>query len=334
MSRDLAGGLPDFVVFSNGTKEETVAFKEEMRAWLARALHLTLSDEKTAITHYRDGFDFLGFTFKKTEARSGGREVVVHYPSTASVQRAVRRVAEITDRSQIRKSREDVILALNTFLRGWGDYFRHSSAKRALAYIGSRAFMRMWAWLVNKDYGNTRRGWRATKAKYHHENTWRVGKHQLMVLATMPVEYPRHRIVPHPYLLGRAVVEPWHRDPFRTRWDGWREYGDDWRPAMEAAAERAGNACVTCGATDDVEFHHIKARRRGGGNTPRQPRAALRTVPPCRRTPQQRGQSPTAPDSHLTLESCVTRKCHAQFGERGCEDRPGASPARRPAPTP
>lgn len=76
----------DFVVFSNGSREETAAFKAEMAAWFADELKLTLSPEKTAITHYTDGFDFLGFTLKKKIAPKSHKEVVVIYPSTASVQ--------------------------------------------------------------------------------------------------------------------------------------------------------------------------------------------------------------------------------------------------------
>lgn len=258
----------DFVIFSNGSKAATVAFKEEVKAWLADELHLTLSEDKTLITHFTDGFDFLGFTFKKTQARTGKeREVVVHYPSTASVQRAVERIADLTDRRHFNKSHVEQIMALNAFLRGWGEYFRHSSAKHALSYVGSRAFMRMWTWLVCKEKGNTRRGWRDIKAKYNRDNTWQVGNHRLLVLAQMPVDYPRHRAIPNPYLQSEAAIEePRHQDPFRATWMGFNRRGSDWRPAIEAVRETHDNRCVICGTTEGIEVHHITARRKGGGH--------------------------------------------------------------------
>ena len=109
----------DFLVFSNGTRQETEAFKAEMKTWLADELKLTLSEEKTAITHYTDGVNFLGFTLKKTPSRESGQQVVVDYPSTDSVQRAVQHITALTGRTDVYKSREDKIEALNRFLHGW-----------------------------------------------------------------------------------------------------------------------------------------------------------------------------------------------------------------------
>lgn len=272
----------DFVILSNGTKADTAAFKEEMKAWLKRELHLTLSDEKTTITHFRDGFNFLGFTVKKTEARNETREVVVHYPSTASVQRAIRRIAELTDRRHVSKSREDTLTALNTFLRGWGEYFRHASAKRALSYIGSYAHMRMWSWLLVKEKGSTRRGWREIRAKYYHNGTWHVGKYTLFVPATMKIEYPRHRIYSNPYLLASPVKEPEHHDPHQMTWGGYRAlYGPEWEPIRNAILRKYDDTCALCGSTDDVEVHHIKARKQGGSH------AETNLVPLCRQHHRQ-----------------------------------------------
>ena len=50
----------DFVVVSNGTKAEVKATKAAIQQFLENKLHLTLSEEKTVITHVNDGFDFLG----------------------------------------------------------------------------------------------------------------------------------------------------------------------------------------------------------------------------------------------------------------------------------
>lgn len=264
----------DFVVVSNGTRAETEAFKAEMKAWLADELKLTLSEEKTAVTHYTDGFDFLGFTVKKAGRRSDGREVVIYYPSTASVRRAVRRVTELTARSTTRNSPEDEIAALNTFLRGWGEYFRHSSASKALSYVGNHAYRRMWRWLVVKQ--GKKHGWRAVKAKYGRENTWQAGKYRLLDPKHLGVDFPRDRKRPHPYLAGTEVGEPESLEPFAARWTGHNEYGADWTTARETARERAVGRCVICGNAV-VEVHHRKAKAKGGDN------AQANLAPLCRR---------------------------------------------------
>jgi hypothetical protein len=41
----------DFVVLINGTKEQVKEFKEELQDFLKKHLRLTLSKEKTKITH-------------------------------------------------------------------------------------------------------------------------------------------------------------------------------------------------------------------------------------------------------------------------------------------
>jgi RNA-directed DNA polymerase len=253
----------DFVIFSNGTKAETMAFKAEVKAWFADELKLTLSEEKTAITHYTDGVDFLGFTVRKKVSHRHNQEVVVYYPSTASVRRATRRIAELTARTDVRRSVEDTIEALNQFLRGWGEYFRHSSASHALSYVGSRAYMRMWKWLVVKHGGAY--GWRAVEAKYGRANTWQAGKHRLLVLAALKVNFPRFRKRPHPYLGESPVTDPPPGDPYAARWTGVSAYGEDWTSARETARGRMDGQCVICG-NPTVEVHHRKAKANGGGN--------------------------------------------------------------------
>jgi RNA-directed DNA polymerase len=254
----------DFVIFSNGTKADTEAFKAEVKDWLATELRLTLSDEKTKLTHYTDGFDFLGFTFKKTVGKSTTAEIVTAYPSTKSVQRAVHRVKELTDRDQLLKNPADVIKALNTFLRGWGNYFRRSAAKRTLRYVGNHAFHRMWRWLNEKHGGNHR--WRYVKDLYYADGTWMAGGATLLTLQAMPIEYAKYRATPNPYLLDAPVVDARHLDPFLTTWEATQAYGADWHDAREAALALTQGTCAICGIDDGVEVNHITPKRKRGGN--------------------------------------------------------------------
>jgi RNA-directed DNA polymerase len=262
----------DFVVFSNGTKAETEAFKDEMAAWLADELKLTLSPEKTVVTHYMDGFDFLGFTLKKVTRPSDGLETIALYPSTESVKRAVQRIKDLTARETLYNNPADQVEALNAFLRGWGEYFRHSAATDALSYIGHRATMRMGAWLYAK---HGKKNWRTVKAMYYREGGWQAGNHRLMDLQTMKVDYPKDRTIPHPYLQGRRVPDAAHIDPFRSKWDGRQQRGADWRTAKEEVWESTGGTCAICGK-EAVETHHVKARQSGGSN------ATTNLVPLCK----------------------------------------------------
>src|SRR5262245_28624300 len=54
----------DFVILCNGTKAEARQMKEEIGG-LLRNMRLTLSEEKTKITHITEGFTFLGYEILK-----------------------------------------------------------------------------------------------------------------------------------------------------------------------------------------------------------------------------------------------------------------------------
>ena len=60
----------DFVVFWNGTKAGAHAIKEELGGFL-NAMGLTLSEEKTNVTHVTEGFDFLGYRVIRSRGTKG-----------------------------------------------------------------------------------------------------------------------------------------------------------------------------------------------------------------------------------------------------------------------
>jgi RNA-directed DNA polymerase len=73
-ARDRANGRPsyrmiryadDFVVLVRGTEAHAHALKEQTAAFMAKQMRLTLSPEKTAITHVDDGCELLGFRIKR-----------------------------------------------------------------------------------------------------------------------------------------------------------------------------------------------------------------------------------------------------------------------------
>jgi RNA-directed DNA polymerase len=81
-ARDRANGLPsyrmirfadDFVVLVRGTEAQAQAIKKQTAEFMAEQMRLTLSPEKTAITHVDDGFDLLGFRIKRAAWRGKKR---------------------------------------------------------------------------------------------------------------------------------------------------------------------------------------------------------------------------------------------------------------------
>lgn len=111
--RQMVRYADDFVVLCR-TRDEAQAALAEIQAWVAEA-QLKLNPEKTRIVHETEGFDFLGYTFRKG----------MRFPRKKSLGKIKDKVRIITRRAN-GKSIEDIITKLNASLRGWYGYFKHS----------------------------------------------------------------------------------------------------------------------------------------------------------------------------------------------------------------
>jgi RNA-directed DNA polymerase len=100
---------------------------------------LTLSPEKTVVTHISEGVDFLGQHLQTYR----GRLLVT--PSAKNVKAFLEKV-----RTTIRKHRQstagDLIEHLNPMLRGWALFHRHVSSSRTYVRVDFAVFTALWAW--------------------------------------------------------------------------------------------------------------------------------------------------------------------------------------------
>jgi RNA-directed DNA polymerase len=98
---------------------------------------LELSAEKTVITHIKDGFTFLGQTFRKH-----GR--VLHItPSTKGVHALTQKVGTLI-RTHVSAPMPVLIAKLNSTLRGWANYHRHVVASEAFSRIDTYVYEQLW----------------------------------------------------------------------------------------------------------------------------------------------------------------------------------------------
>jgi RNA-directed DNA polymerase len=127
---------------------EAQAALDVLRAILGE-LGLRLKEPKTRIVELRDGgegFTFLGFEHRLATARARtGRQIefLVRYPSPEAMQRARRRVSEITARKRLLVPVEQIVQELNLFLRGWSGYFRYGSSSRAFHQLMTHTYDRL-----------------------------------------------------------------------------------------------------------------------------------------------------------------------------------------------
>jgi group II intron reverse transcriptase/maturase len=149
----------DDVVILGRTYEEAVEALEYARGILGQ-LKLELSEEKTVISNFDEGFDFLGFHFGKRGRGVGSKSMKSFY----------RKVRETTRRAQGDIPLERIVENLNPIVRGWGNY--HNEGRNA------GVFTKLDKWIRNRlrsYYWKRWRDRRGTNQKPSREDFERMG---------------------------------------------------------------------------------------------------------------------------------------------------------------
>ena len=107
----------DFVITAASKEILEEKVKPVVVAFLAKR-GLQLSEEKTRLTHIDDGFDFLGFNFRKYNGK------LLTKPSKQSIKTFLANIRTLIKSHPTIKT-EHLIWLLNPKLRGWANYFRH-----------------------------------------------------------------------------------------------------------------------------------------------------------------------------------------------------------------
>lgn len=210
----------DFVVVAETREilEETV--KPAIQKFLAER-GLRLSEEKTVITHIRDGFDFLGKTLRKY------RTQLIVQPSKAAAKSVWDKLGTLLRQS--RSVTYDVLLRkLNRVLRGWGNYHRFTCSSRVFGRVDYYVLLGIWRWIKRQHKGKRLR---KHLAKYFVKGFWthsawttaRDGSRRLIELVRLSALGLRRHIK----VRGKAnPYDPQCGDYFRMR----QEWGTS-RPA-------------------------------------------------------------------------------------------------------
>ncbi len=190
----------DFVVLVHGTRSDAEAIRTRIGEVLASQLKMTLSAEKTLITHIDDGFDFVGFRIQR-RPRGDGRLVVLTIPAKAALAAVMAKIKRATGRSTTSLRLADVLRVVNPILRGWAAYFRYGASKRTFSYLGYYAWWRMIHWIRRKHPGL---GWKQVRRRYYGVDRICEDGMTLYNPATMRVERYRFR--------GAQITTPFNVD--------------------------------------------------------------------------------------------------------------------------
>lgn len=128
----------DFVVTA-ATRETAEKAKELIRGFLQER-GLELSEEKTCITHIEDGFDFLGWTFRKF------KDKLIIKPSKEA-QKALHAALHETILGRGKAwTQDNLIERLNQQLRGWTNYHQGVCAKEVFSHVDYTLYEMLWRW--------------------------------------------------------------------------------------------------------------------------------------------------------------------------------------------
>lgn len=142
----------DFVILAKTVNEATSAMK--MIRSLIKSMKLELAEEKTKITTYAQGFDFLGYHFRQNYYGK------YKWP-TGKAQKAFKDKIRRGTRRQQPKNVAMVIQDINPIIRGWGNYFRYGDVKGKYTDLDSwirmrlRSFIEKKKQVLNWKYPNT-----------------------------------------------------------------------------------------------------------------------------------------------------------------------------------
>jgi len=117
---------------------------------------------KTLITHIDDGFDFLGWSFRKY----GGTLLIK--PSKDSIKKITEKVSKIIHKAAA-WSQENLIKALNPVITGWANYHRAIVAKETFYRLDSIIWNMLWKWATRR-HSEKGKKWIASRY-WHSEGT-------------------------------------------------------------------------------------------------------------------------------------------------------------------
>jgi len=229
----------DFVILSNGTKVQAEAMRDEVRNFLSSTLCLTLSMEKTKVTHLNDGFDFLGFEVRRSMGQNGmGTKILI---SGKGMKKHLETLQAATSPSTHEDSVVVKIKALNRIIAGWCRYYQYTSkASVQFNKTGYKTFWLMAHWLGRKF----KLSMPQAMQRYRQGNSLGTDETRLQGHWEFHTKkYKKRFLKPNPYTTQETIAR--EELPDDNPWGGYEER-PGWADIARRAQERDNWTCRLC----------------------------------------------------------------------------------------
>ncbi len=258
----------DFIITSKSKEMLEMEIRPFVESFL-KERGLELSQEKTRITHIEDGFDFLGQNIRKYSGK------LLIKPASENVKYFLRKVRKIVKANKQMKA-GDLIVQLNSRIRGWANYHRHIVSKLTFSKVDNAIFKVIWQWARRRHRGKTRRWVKEKYFKHIGNRDWiffgkiknfdgQIKEVQLVFAAKTPIKR-------HIKIRGKA-------NPYDSTWEVYfekRTYAKmlnnlRGRGVLLRLWKRQTGICPNCqqNLTEETgwNIHHIIRRVDGGKDT-------------------------------------------------------------------
>ncbi len=175
----------DFIVTANS--EETAKEIRDVIVIFLKERGLELSDDKTLITNINEGFDLLGWNFRKYKGK------LLIKPSKKSTKIFTETISQTITEGRA-WSQEVLISKLNPIIRGWSNYHNSVVSSDTFQTLDHRIWELLWKW-AKRRHPNKSKDWIVNKYwKRSTSRRWnfRTGRNELLLLSQTRI----HRHIP------------------------------------------------------------------------------------------------------------------------------------------
>src|SRR5471030_1487590 len=257
----------DFVI----TGSSQGVLEVEIKPWIEEFLSirgLKLATAKTRIVHIDEGFDFLGWNFRKYSG------TLLTKPSKKNVKTFYKKVANIIS-ANLGATQESLIRLLNPVLRGWSQYHSPVVAKQSFSRMDSLIYWRLVRWAkrrhpiknlswIQRKYWKTKGGRHWVFACESQAKSSENGLIELYPLAGTKIE--RHTKIKGEFNPYDPAWEMYGETLRTERMVKTMRYRKEW---IKMYVEQA-SLCGLCGYEMDFDTgwhdHHIQYRMDGGSD--------------------------------------------------------------------